>query len=610
MPPAEPGPAWQRRFTAPTLGFPTWSSAAPERLAVVTNASGSSQAEAIDRSTGERRRLSDEPTGVEEAFVAPDGERVVWFHDPTGEEIGRWVAVPFGGGEPRPLAAGVPDAWTNGVSVGRGAAVVATADEDGSTIWVARGAEPAVRLYRHREPAGVGPPTYGFEHPNTGGLSADGALLAIWHSEHGEAVRPALKVLDASTGDTVADLHDPGRSLYPAAWSPVAGDPRLAITHEREGIARPAIWDPVAGTRTDLALDLPGEIEPVAWWPDGSALLLRAHTDGRDRLFRLAPGGSPELACDPGGFVSAAGVRPDGEVWLRAESGAHPPVIRTAASPDPILRLDADPPPGRPFRPFTFTNPSGDRIHGFVVTPEGPGPFPIVMQVHGGPDWHHSDAYEPTIQAYVDHGFAVAMVNYRGSTGYGVAFREHLLGNPGFPEVEDTVAGLDHLVAAGIADPRRAVVAGRSWGGYVTLMALGLQPERWIAGLAIVPVGDYIAAHHESSPAMRAWDRSFMGGTPEELPELYRERSPITYVDGVRAPVLFVAGENDPRCPIGQVKAYVDALRARGGELEVYTYDAGHASLVDAERIRQVQVELDFLRRHVPGVTTTPGDGA
>lgn len=595
---------WRRRFIAPTIGFPSWAADRPERLVAVSDATGSDQAVAIDLATDLRRTLSDEAKGVPAAFMAPDGKRAVWFHDPSGEEIGRWVTAPFEGGSPRALAPGVPDAWSNGVSVGRRTVALATEDEHGSVVWVARGGEPARAVYRHVEPAGVGDFTLETEHPNAGGLSADEELLCIWHAEHGEAVRPALKVIESTTGEVVASLHDPGRSLHANAWSPAPGDPRLAILHEREGIERPAIWDPTAGTRLDLAVDLPGAVATMDWWPDGSALLLRHHLDGRDQLYRYGlESGRLELVVDPEGFVSAAAVRPDGEVWLRSESGARPPTICSAGSAEPILSAGSEePPPGRPFRSFAFANPAEDRIHGFVVTPEGAGPFPTLMLVHGGPDWHISDLYQPSVQAFVDHGLAVAMVNYRGSTGYGVAFREFLLGNPGFPEIEDTVAGLDHLVAEGVADPERVVVGGRSWGGYVTLMAVGLRPERWIAGLALVPVGDYVQAHHESSPAMRAWDRSFMGGSPEELPELYRERSPITYVDRVRAPILFVAGDNDPRCPIGQVLTYVDALRERGVPHEVYRYDAGHASMVVGERLRQMEVELDFLERHVPGV--------
>jgi dipeptidyl aminopeptidase/acylaminoacyl peptidase len=217
------------------------------------------------------------------------------------------------------------------------------------------------------------------------------------------------------------------------------------------------------------------------------------------------------------------------------------------------------------------------------------------MLVHGGPTWAYSDTFMPDVQAFVDHGVAVAMVNYRGSTGYGTAFRDALIGNPGFPEVADVVAGLDSLVLQGIVDSNRAAVAGGSWGGYITLLALGLHPERWVAATAAVPVADYVTAFRDEAPSLQAFDRTLFGGSPDEVGELYAERSPLTYVDRVAAPVLVIAGDNDSRCPIQQVLNYVEALKARGGTVELYRFDAGHGSMVIDERVRQMKAELDFL---------------
>jgi dipeptidyl aminopeptidase/acylaminoacyl peptidase len=258
-------------------------------------------------------------------------------------------------------------------------------------------------------------------------------------------------------------------------------------------------------------------------------------------------------------------------------------------------------PEGRPYRSWSFDGPGG-RVHGFVVTPEGPGPFPLVLEIHGGPHWHWADAFSPLVQAWVDHGFAAALVNYRGSTGYGRAWRDAIVGNPGLTELDDLMAGVDDLVARGVADPERLVCCGESWGGYLTLLALSLHPERWACGVAGVPVGDYVAAYEDEAPALQAMDRGLFGGGPDELPEAYRERSPITYVDRVKAPVLVLAGENDSRCPIRQIDRYVEALRARGGEVEVYRYTTGHSSFLVDERVRQMRAKLDFVLRHVSAV--------
>jgi dipeptidyl aminopeptidase/acylaminoacyl peptidase len=113
------------------------------------------------------------------------------------------------------------------------------------------------------------------------------------------------------------------------------------------------------------------------------------------------------------------------------------------------------------------------------------------------------DDWNPEVQAYVDAGFAAGMINYRGSIGYGRAWPDALIGDIGGPDLEDVNAGLRDLVERGIADPERAVIAGHSWDGYVTLLNLGKYPELWIGGVAGVPVGDYEAGYEELSPPSR-----------------------------------------------------------------------------------------------------------
>jgi len=584
---------WEQRFRAAAVGFPHWARHAPERIVLSSNESGAWQVYAWDRVTGTRRQVTEDAIGVSGGAATPDGEGVVWFHDVTGDEIGHWLVEPFAGGGPRPLAPGVPDAWSTGLCLGDGGdgmpcggmVVVGTADDGGFSVYVVEGEGPARLLHRHDEMVEVA------------GLSRDSTLLALGHAEHGDTIHPAVRLVDPRTGNVVGDQWDgPDLGLAVAGWSPVHGDARLALLHEKNGLLRPAVWDLRTGERRDYPVDLPGDVEIEDWWPDASALLLVHDHEGRSRLhgLDLTTGRVWELD-HPAGTISGAGVRPDAAVWFRLASGAEPPTVRSLNGVEVVAPPGDRPPPGTPYRSWSFANPSGQRIHGFVASPEGEGPHPVLMLVHGGPTWAYSDSFMPDVQAWVDHGLAVAMVNYRGSTGYGSAFRDALIGNPGFPEVEDVVAGLDALVAEGVADPAHAVLNGGSWGGYITLLALGREPGRWKAAVAAVPVADYVTAFHDEAPTLQAFDRSLFGGGPDEVGDLYVERSPLTYVDRVQAPVLVIAGDNDSRCPIQQVINYVDALRARDAEVELYRFDAGHGSMVIDERVRQMRAELDFV---------------
>jgi dienelactone hydrolase len=593
-------PSWTLRFSHPTIEQVAWASRAPDHLAAVTTEDGSTQAWAWDLRSGERRRVSHGGVGAEEAHITPDGSGVVWWYDEVGNERGRWMVSPFEGGDARPLFRGFHDGWMMGLSLIEGGIAAGFASDEDYRIFVSVGDDPPRGLYRNPEPAGVGS-----EWPQGGGgLSPDGALVCFHHSEHGDIDRQALRVLDTRSGETAGDQVDPDLRMEAVAWSPAPGARRLLFTQERTGIERPAVWDLGTRERTDLAMeDVVGPVIPQGWTSDGARLLV--HNDpgeGVHRLLTVDPAsGSFEEAAILEGTIHEAGFRPDGELWFRGDSSVEPPSVRDAGG-GTVLRLPIDPPPlGTRSRWLSWSNPAGDTINGYVTTPAGAGPYPTIASIHGGPEWHHTDLWDPGLQAFVDEGFAVLQVNYRGSTGRGKAFRETLKGNIGFPETEDIVAGIDHLVDAGIADEGALFLEGWSWGGYLTTLIAGLHPDRWRAACAGIPVGDYVAAHYESAPTLRAWDLATMGGSPMELPDLYRERNPMTYVDRVRAPMLLIAGEHDSRCPLGQVMVYAHALRARGHDVDVHLYGGGHHALEVEEKIAHARMTIDFFRRHLMG---------
>ncbi|HTG47179.1 MAG TPA: alpha/beta fold hydrolase [Actinomycetota bacterium] len=586
-------PGWTRRFTATAIGFPSWSSAAPDRLALISNRSGSSQVWAHDLADASWRQVSDEPVGVESVHVLPDG-RICWWRDATGGERGHALAVPFEGGEPATLVRDLPDGWPMGISfVGDR---IALGLEAGGIygVYVADPGAPARKLYELKGPAGVGR-----MWPDGGGLSSDGRLVCVRHTEHGDILHEALRVLDADSGETVGDLVDEGRNLDPGTWSPVPGDHRLAVTSELGEFERPAIWDLDTGERRDLAVDLPGGVFPVDWWPDGSALLVRHEHHGRAQLHRLdVAGGALSMVADPGGNIGEAAVRPDGEVWYETSDSVRPNRVLADAGREVLTSPDEPPPAGRAYRSVFTPNPHGEEIQSFLVTPEGAGPFPTVLSVHGGPEWHERDAFDPEVQAFVDEGYAVLLVNYRGSTGYGSRFRLALIGDVCFTETEDLLACLDAQIAAGVVDPERVFWHGWSWGGCLACFNAGMHPDRWRAIFAGIPAGDFVAAHWASAPELQAWDDAVYGGSPTEVPESYARSDPMTTAANVTAPVLIIAGRNDPRCPPEGVDPWVDAVRAAGAIVEVDYYPEGHHTNAVAAQVDHQRRILEFFARY------------
>jgi hypothetical protein len=254
-----PMPAWERRFRAPSVLLPAWAPAAPDACVVATNESGSWQLYAWDRRAGTRRRLTDDPIGIQ---------------------------------------------------------AVAQGEREGFAIYVSSDGGPALEIHRHAELVSIGGHRLGGF--NRGGLSADGSLLCYEHAEGGNLLRPDLRVVDPRTGGTVAELSDgQDRGITAWGWSPIPGDQRLAIRHELEGRERPGVWSPLSGERANLEVDLPGSVEDVwDWWPDGSALLVSLTHEARDQLLRIDVGsGEVSRVEHPPGTVSGAAIRDDGEVW-------------------------------------------------------------------------------------------------------------------------------------------------------------------------------------------------------------------------------------------------------------------------------------------------------
>lgn len=591
-----PTPAWIRRFRAARVRLPSWALDAPSRTTYATNATGVWQLSSWDLDADVHTPLTEKPTGVIAGGLLPDGSGLVWFDDHAGDEVGRHVVTPFAGGPPQPLVPDVAEGWSSGLSLRTALLAVGVADRSGHRI--ATGTREATRtVYEASSPAWVG------------GLSRDAALLAVVHTEHGDVLHPALKLLSAADGEVVAELWDGrGNTIVAAGWSPIRGDARVALVADRSGRNRPEVYDAASGTREALDLDLPGEVSVADWYPDGGALLLAHDSRGRTELHRydLDEGRAERLDLPPG-TIAGASVRDDGALWYAFTSSSAPSQVRVRdASGDRVLLT----PPGEPapagaaYTSVDYDNGEGGTVHAFLATPpsvpSGPvAPFPLVVDVHGGPQAQTEDAFDAHVQSWVDHGFAVLMPNYRGSTGYGKAWADALEGDPGRPELVDCLAGVRALASQGVVDPQRSVLEGASWGGYVTLQGLGTQPEAWACGVAVVPVADYIAAYADESPDLQQFDASLFGGTPEELPELYAERSPITHADRVRAPVVIITGRNDTRCPLRQVENYVAALRERGATVDLDVFDAGHGSFAVEETIRQQALSIDFVARHL-----------
>jgi dipeptidyl aminopeptidase/acylaminoacyl peptidase len=229
-------------------------------------------------------------------------------------------------------------------------------------------------------------------------------------------------------------------------------------------------------------------------------------------------------------------------------------------------------------------------IQGWLAVPAGPGPFPTILETHGGPTDVETETFSAGSQAWLDAGFAFLTINYRGSTTFGRAFERKIWGDLGHWEVDDMAAARDWLIEQGIARPDAILLTGWSYGGYLTLLGLGKRPELWAGGMAGIAIADWAVQYEDSADTLRGYQRALFEGTPEEKPEQYAASSPITYAERVSAPVLIIQGRNDTRTPARPIEMYEQRMKAIGKDIDVRWFDSGHlGSFAQVEQSIQFQ---------------------
>ena len=414
---------------------------------------------------------------------------------------------------------------------------------------------------------------------------------------------PIVRIVDLSDGRIVAELDDQGLGVTPIAFSP-GGDRRLLVAHSRHDRKGLLIWSPDTDAVEEVVVDLDGDVTGSGCpTPAGCCSCRRStaatccHNSIWARVRWIVSMHLAVSSTSARRGTMARSMRSSSP--LRSRLGSSRSVANRSSCSTVSRRR-------RPSRRRTSTpNGPAGRVHAFLHRPDvGSAPFPTVFAVHGGPTAQDLDEYLPLTAALVDAGYAVVRVNYRGSTGYGRTWRDALVARLGAIEMEDIGAVRDSLEADGIIDPANVAMVGGSWGGYVTLFALGVEPDRWSAGVAFVPLADFAMSQEDQPAWMTAYDHVLFGGTLDEMPDEYRAASPLTYVDAVRSPVLITAGANDPRCPPRATDTYVDRLRERDHDVVYVRKDTGHASYDNERRVEEIGLVLDVSRVTHAGTMT------
>jgi dipeptidyl aminopeptidase/acylaminoacyl peptidase len=258
-------------------------------------------------------------------------------------------------------------------------------------------------------------------------------------------------------------------------------------------------------------------------------------------------------------------------------------------------------------QPISYTSRDGLTLHGYLTLPVGVAAknLPTVLLVHGGPWSRDSWGYHPVVQWLANRGYAVLQVNYRGSTGYGRQFVLSSYREWAGKMHDDLIDGVDWIVKQQIADPKKIAIMGFSFGGYATMVGLTFTPDVFIAGVAVVGISNLVSWFENIPPYWAPYRGMFIRrvGDPQKEEEFLKSRSPVFFVDRLKAPLLIAHGANDVRVVATQSYEMVEAMRKNNKPLEyVVTYeDEGHRFARPENRYHFYAKAEEFLAKHLGG---------
>jgi dipeptidyl aminopeptidase/acylaminoacyl peptidase len=569
---------WKRRFRLPRI-YVELAPGNPEHVLVVSNKSGTYELYAYDLRTGSLRQATSRASGTIYGTISPDGSHIYYMDDKKGNETGHIVRVSFGGGsEPQDMTPGMPeytlvDPLVDGTSSHMGITVPGPEGFDTYVVDIIGGSAQEPRMVNRSKKTAAGPV-----------FSKDGRVSVVASTDRFGGLDFSLISLDTRSGNRLAELADESSRIEPSDFSPVAGDQRVLAASNRSGVMRPLLWDAVKETRTDLDIrSLEGDVAGMGWSPDAKRILLCQTNRATTRLW-LYDLEASELTrvAHPEGFVASACFRTNDSLLMTWQDSTNPTQLlalnlRDPSAPPGRYLEPGDVPGSRPWRSASFRSSDGQEVQCWYATPDGEGPFATILETHGGPTAAQFNVFAPRSQVWLDHGFAYASVNYRGSTTFGKEFEKKIIGDVGHWEVEDIVAGREWLIKNGIARPDEVFLTGWSYGGYLTLQAMGVCPELWAGGMGGVVVADWVTEYEDEPDAMKGYDVALHGGPPADKLEEYRRASPINYLEGLAAPLIIIQGRNDVRDPPRQVDLYEAKAKALGKDVKVVWFETGHA---------------------------------
>jgi len=445
--------------------------------------------------------------------------------------------------------------------------------------------------------------------------SKDGKWIAYTQTQ-AKGTDSNIFVAEVGTGKTTLLTEHRGENLYTVNDFSPDGTHLLITSNAGNGYENVGLLD-IPSRKVEWLTRDKWEISAGNFSPDGKTVTWTVNVDGNTDIFlhQRATGKTTSLSLPKGvnylGGSQSAFSR-DGTKLLYYHNGPSAPSdvwvysMATGKSQQVTHSLMAGVRSEDMVEPYLVHYPSRDgkwTISAFVYVPYNAprnGQHAAIVYVHGGPTSQTHNSFNRFIQYVVNKGYFVIAPNYRGSTGYGKEFQNANLFDMGGGDLQDVLAAADWMKQTGYPDPKKLILMGGSYGGYMTMMGVTKAPDVWAAGVPIVPFVNWFTEIQNEDPVLQQSDLATMGD-PEKNKALYEDRSPINFIDQVKAPLLLLAGGHDPRCPKSETQQVVDAIKKRGGVIESKVYEnEGHGFAKVENQIDAYKRVADFLQAHVP----------
>ncbi|HVU31120.1 MAG TPA: S9 family peptidase [Sphingomicrobium sp.] len=584
-----------------------WSSDG-RQLFVSTNLTGRYNIWRMDSAGSWPVQLTQSDDGQGGFALSPDGKTLYYQQDKGGNEQYDIYSVPTAGGSPKNLT-NTPDLREESLLVspdGRSMAMSTKKSSEGQVnLAVMDMASGSVRALTHEDD-----PKWSWNAV----AWIDGARALIANRTVTDGSIGEVWKVDVASGKATK-LLGKADVLYSASDATPDGSQIALTTNEGTKQLHAVLYSPATGAIRPLK-PTPWEQSSGSISPDGRSMVVQTSEDGRQRLdlVDLVTLAERPVSMPPGvnGTMGKQPFTSDSKRLLVLHSGADAPGELQAfdlgsGRPTQLthLALATLSPEHLPkSRIVTYKSFDGTLISAIVTMPfnlERNGSNPAIVFPHGGPTGQSSDGFSRYATALASRGYLVIQPNPRGSTGYGLAFQKANFQDLGGGDLKDEVAAKQFLVDSGYVDARKVGIFGGSYGGFMTLMAIGRTPDEFAAAVDLFGIIDWRTMWQHEDALLQAYQKSLLG-SPDENPKVYDATSPLTYIQAVKAPLLVQQGENDIRVPAGQAKQVVEALKKKGNIVDaVYYPEEGHGFYKREHQQDSLQRIVDWFDKYLKG---------